>query len=268
MQETNEKLPTILKIGLISVIILAILILVVFSALFHNALATQETFAQFGDFVGGTLNPILGFATIGLLVWSVQIQLSELRLTRQELKASRIEAANSATALAEQVKLAQKDFKMKEITRALNEHIRMYDEHINSRSFDLAQEFFYLYPIKGHPETINYILNLIESDSGTRHEEDLNKLREQVCIKLKEGTAPYWPKSVELLLRISQLVKHYADESRVSEQRISFIAFTYFLQVNEWACSLQKLIEDKDLQYIIDEANLYMNESQPLSNPS
>ncbi len=38
--------------------------------------------AQFGDFVGGTLNPILTFITIALLIWSIRIQMSELKATR------------------------------------------------------------------------------------------------------------------------------------------------------------------------------------------
>jgi uncharacterized membrane protein YciS (DUF1049 family) len=39
-----------------------------------------------GDLLGGALNPILSFATICLLVWSIQIQLRELADTREELK--------------------------------------------------------------------------------------------------------------------------------------------------------------------------------------
>lgn len=39
-----------------------------------------------GDLLGGTLNPILSFATICLLVWSIQIQIKELSETREELR--------------------------------------------------------------------------------------------------------------------------------------------------------------------------------------
>jgi hypothetical protein len=44
-----------------------------------------ERLGQLGDFLGGTLNPIFGFATICLLLWSVFIQRKELSLTRLEL---------------------------------------------------------------------------------------------------------------------------------------------------------------------------------------
>ncbi|NDW20006.1 hypothetical protein [Alteromonas hispanica] len=44
-----------------------------------------EQFSQFGDFLGGTLNPLLSFITILLLVLSIRYQLEELRLTRFEI---------------------------------------------------------------------------------------------------------------------------------------------------------------------------------------
>src|SRR5688572_30704151 len=39
-----------------------------------------ERLGQLGDFLGGTLNPIFGFATVCLLLWSVFIQKKELSL--------------------------------------------------------------------------------------------------------------------------------------------------------------------------------------------
>lgn len=53
---------------------------------YATTVLTQESSAQFGDYFGGVLNPILGFATVSLLVWSIQIQLRELKFTRDELE--------------------------------------------------------------------------------------------------------------------------------------------------------------------------------------
>lgn len=47
---------------------------------------TKSDLGTLGDLLGGALNPILSFATICLLVWSIQIQLKELADTREELK--------------------------------------------------------------------------------------------------------------------------------------------------------------------------------------
>jgi hypothetical protein len=47
---------------------------------------TRSDLGTLGDFIGGLLNPILTFLTVCLLIWSIRIQMVELRLTREELK--------------------------------------------------------------------------------------------------------------------------------------------------------------------------------------
>lgn len=43
-------------------------------------------FGQLGDFFGGTINPVVGFVTIFLLILTILIQGQELRLTRDQLE--------------------------------------------------------------------------------------------------------------------------------------------------------------------------------------
>ncbi|MFC3116243.1 hypothetical protein [Cellvibrio fontiphilus] len=71
-----------------------------------------ERLGQLGDFLGGTLNPIFGFATVCLLLWSVFIQRKELSLTRDELK-------KSAIALNMQVELATDEYNRKQLVELL-----------------------------------------------------------------------------------------------------------------------------------------------------
>lgn len=59
--------------------------------------ADQEKWGQFGDFIGGIVNPALGLVTIMLLLASLGLQRQELKLTREEM-------AKSSKALDEQVK--------------------------------------------------------------------------------------------------------------------------------------------------------------------
>ena len=66
--------------------IVSVLVIFYFYNFYNTTMLTQESSAQFGDYFGGVLNPVLSFATICLLVWSIQIQLRELKLTRDELK--------------------------------------------------------------------------------------------------------------------------------------------------------------------------------------
>lgn len=68
-----------------------------------------EHLGTFGDFFGGTLNPVLTFATFIALIATILIQLKELRLTREELKnsnkmleMSQEEQSKTAKALEEQ----------------------------------------------------------------------------------------------------------------------------------------------------------------------
>lgn len=79
---------------------------------------------QLGDFIGGTLNPIFGFATVCLLLWSVFIQRKELSLTRDEL-------TKSAIALDKQVKLATNEYNRKQIDDSLSKLYSIVDELYN-----------------------------------------------------------------------------------------------------------------------------------------
>lgn len=102
----------------------AVLLFVLAAALYgirfaHEGLSsTQEHWGQFGDFVGGVVNPLLGVLTIWLLLKtlgeqqravgaaqeSLRVQHESLAVQRKELELTRRELKESAEALAEQVK--------------------------------------------------------------------------------------------------------------------------------------------------------------------
>lgn len=70
---------------------------------------SHERWGQFGDFLGGILNPVVGMVTLVLLVRTLhsqqaalEIQSEELRLQRRELALQRQETAKSTQALADQ----------------------------------------------------------------------------------------------------------------------------------------------------------------------
>ncbi|NQZ27185.1 MAG: hypothetical protein HRT55_12840 [Colwellia sp.] len=114
------------------VIILACSLLWRYFSLFDGTWGDQELFAQFGDFVGGTLNPVLGFATIALLVWSINVQMRELRLTREEVKETKNEAAMSRKAMQDQVEHLEKEAKLSEIFRLIKEQQLELDELLST----------------------------------------------------------------------------------------------------------------------------------------
>ena len=61
-----------------------------------------DILGTWGDFVGGTLNPILTFFTVIGLLYTIYLQRSELYLTRQELRLTRKELTKSSNALEAQ----------------------------------------------------------------------------------------------------------------------------------------------------------------------
>lgn len=56
-----------------------------FSGSFSNS---QEIWGTFGDYIGGTLNPILGFLSLIALLYTINLQNNELSLSRKEIKRS------------------------------------------------------------------------------------------------------------------------------------------------------------------------------------
>jgi Putative phage abortive infection protein len=64
----------------------------------------RDELGQLGDYFGGLLNPIFGFASFLALLATIFYQSKELKLSRNELELTREELSNSATALSAQNK--------------------------------------------------------------------------------------------------------------------------------------------------------------------
>ncbi|MBO2699830.1 hypothetical protein [Shewanella algae] len=87
----------------------AVFFLLLYLINFNDGFGNQEDFGTFGDFLGGTLNPVLGFVTIVLLVLSLKKQSQELAMSREELALTREELAKTKeeTALSRRAMEAQ-----------------------------------------------------------------------------------------------------------------------------------------------------------------
>lgn len=64
----------------------------------------RTEWGQFGDYFGGTINPLLGFASFIALLITIVYQAKGLKLSSEELKLSTEELKNSAKALSAQNK--------------------------------------------------------------------------------------------------------------------------------------------------------------------
>lgn len=101
--------------------VIAAFLLTLYFMNFNGGWGNQGDFGAFGDFLGGVLNPILGFATVGLLIWSLKLQMNELALSRQELAETKKETSLSRKAMEAQVEHLQKEAKLNELIRLLND---------------------------------------------------------------------------------------------------------------------------------------------------
>jgi uncharacterized membrane protein len=110
LEEINSKK---LVIWIVRMVVGAIIAVVFVSGLyflkFHGDISTgQDIWGQFGDYLGGTLNPIFGFLGLIVLVLTLALQSRQLELaqievenSKQELKATR-DALDKSTSAQEQ----------------------------------------------------------------------------------------------------------------------------------------------------------------------
>lgn len=90
--------------GAISIFLTVILCFIVLRSTFVDI----ASLGAFGDFIGGTLNPILSFLTLIAVLLTISIQNRELAATREELSASRDAQEEQAKRLGEQLDLSGK----------------------------------------------------------------------------------------------------------------------------------------------------------------
>lgn len=82
---------------------------------FQGALSSNpETWAQFGDYFGGTLNPVLAFLGLLALLLTLWAQSHELELSREELKMSREQLQRTAEAQEKAEKAITKQASLQE----------------------------------------------------------------------------------------------------------------------------------------------------------
>jgi uncharacterized membrane protein len=107
LNETLRRMSVILKkwikeyylyfIALVGIVFIGATFTTYFYQFSGPLSGSQEVWGWFGDFMGGTLNPILAFLSLIALLFTIRIQSNELKAARQELALTRstIEAQTS-----------------------------------------------------------------------------------------------------------------------------------------------------------------------------
>jgi len=128
MTSENNKRFDILKIILIIFSIISLVLVFILSNFYIGVLEKiaiskkVSDWAQFGDFVGGTLNPILAFLSFIALLITIYIQTKELSETKDELK-------KSAEAQEEQSKSLKLQNKATTLQMFENTFFKLFEQH-------------------------------------------------------------------------------------------------------------------------------------------
>lgn len=144
-------IPTWLKVVVGVAIVVAIVLIGLYFWKFHNGLAeTQDVWGQFGDYVGGILNPLFSLTALIALLYTIHLQSKELHESTEQLKASA-----EALALQNNVLLKQQfETTFFQMLGLFNEVVREVELDFGSKSFKGRLGIFKLLeglidPIKG-----------------------------------------------------------------------------------------------------------------------
>jgi hypothetical protein len=189
----------------------------------------QADFGAFGDFLGGVLNPILGFATVALLIWSLKLQMNELALSRQELALTRQELAEtkdetalSRRAMQDQVTHLKNEAQLNEIMRLMVDLRAQYQSLIHIPLFitnDLYNILMRIAPSgfkKGDSIRQVSVYNIIYESSAwnAQRSEDLKIfLKNNYDDSTDISAAAQWQELENILKQFSNIVIKYHELS-------------------------------------------------------
>lgn len=121
---------------------LIIIVLSIYFINFHGKLHSEQgTWGTFGDFVGGTLNPVLAALAFYWLTSSIRLQLQELRDTRDVLKETSDHQKTIALLEEQNVNTQQKILKLQ--TESLEKQIQSAKEQQQQISLQNFENIFF-----------------------------------------------------------------------------------------------------------------------------
>jgi uncharacterized membrane protein len=135
-QTLEQKIETMTSAGLfkwlVSILVVATIIIaavfIVYFLNFKDGLSSiNSDWGTFGDFIGGTLNPILSFLSLIALLVTIFLQSKELKLSRDELKLTRKELIKTAEAAKKQADHFEMESKRSDLYRLIEKLVERID---------------------------------------------------------------------------------------------------------------------------------------------
>lgn len=230
LQTQTHKSETSFKWLILLLTAVAACLLIMYFMNFNGGWGNQGDFGAFGDFLGGVLNPILGFATVGLLIWSLKLQMNELSLsrqelalTRQELAETKAETALSRKAVEAQVDHLHKEAKINELLRLMATMKTKCDHMLNSRVNEDPISLLDTNPdgsvLTSHTVILNRMTyaQALDELMPSKHNNDVSKQHAEKLIEQYKKPNSSWLKLEELLCLYTQLALSYYDINNSNE---------------------------------------------------
>lgn len=99
MNENEIKKTAYWVVGIVIVLIGVVLGLFIYNFYTYPLAENSEKWGQFGDYIGGTLNPILAFLSFSALLFTIYVQVKQLNFADEQLKRTLDELNLSRTEL-------------------------------------------------------------------------------------------------------------------------------------------------------------------------
>jgi len=215
------------------VVAAAFVVLSVYLSKFNGELGNQELFGQFGDYLGGVLNPILGFATVVLLVVSLKLQMNELALARKEMMAANVEASLSREAMQAQVAHLDKEAKLNELNRIMVDLRVQFKSFTSTKLLDDPSLSLAIFLHRGSmgtsqkaylkEQTMHFFLYGLSTDAVKHYENVKIELMNQYKESLNTSNHRQWLELESLLIQFSNLSIRYFSEAITPELSLVYI---------------------------------------------
>ena len=141
--KNSNKLNVLNWILGFAILLLSALVIIYFYFIFGLEDSEKGNWGTFGDFMGGTLNPIFALFSLFAIIYTIKIQTEELELSRQELSDTKQELKESRIAQQEQSDTLRKqnkaiDLQIFENTffELLKQHNKYLDILVSSKSLN------------------------------------------------------------------------------------------------------------------------------------
>ena len=171
-----KKIESHIKVSLIVGSGLIIIVLGSYFINFHKSISSSnEVWGTFGDFVGGTLNPILAALAFYWLIASIRLQLKELKDTRTVLEDTALHQKKIAELENTNINIQNKIFELQQLT--LEKQIqasKSQQEQISLQNFENI--FFQL--LKTKKDSIDSIYYEIRSFRDEKYYTGQNAIKE------------------------------------------------------------------------------------------